>query len=80
MYLVCISISLHVLTEYIINIPLSSTYHHTAMPTTLATDEALMGDPSLTPRHRQAVRTRLENKQLLQAGIDVLTTYEATLY
>lgn len=38
-----------------------------------------MEDVALSPRYRQAVATRLERKRLLQAGIDVLTTYQTTL-
>lgn len=53
---------------------------HAAAPTSIATDEALMEDAGLSPRHRQAVATRLERKLLLQAGIDVLTTYKQTLH
>lgn len=50
-----------------------------AAPTSIATDEALVEDVTLSPRHRQAVATRLERKRLLQAGIDVLDTYQQTL-
>jgi hypothetical protein len=54
-----------------------------ALPTTLASDEALLRDQAITgmsPRLAAAVHCRVERKRLLSAGLEVLAAYDAAMH